>query len=124
MSTMDDDMSHDDADYGDGCEDGKPGLAAFLGGHVGLPVGQGFGFGGDAAGGAGGGERVARDRQVELVALAVAPEPVELFGRHHADGVEPVSTLRRRTPSRPRSPPRRTACQDVPPRRPRRRALD
>lgn len=90
MSTMDDDMSHDDADYGDGCEDGKPGLAAFLGGHVGLPVGQGFGFGGDAAGGAGGGERVARDRQVELVALAVAPEPVELFGRHHTDGVEPV----------------------------------
>lgn len=50
MSTMDDDMSHDDADYGDGGEDGKPGLAAFLGGHVGLPVGQGFGFGGDSAG--------------------------------------------------------------------------
>lgn len=33
---------------------------------------------------------MARDLQIELVALAVAPEPVELFGRHHAGGVEPV----------------------------------
>jgi len=39
---------------------------------------------------AGGDKRVARDLQIELVALAVAPEPVELFGRHHAGGVEPV----------------------------------
>lgn len=87
---MNDNMSHDDADYGDSGEDGESGFTPFLGRHVGLPVGQGFGFGGDSAGGDGRGERVARDFQIELVALAVAPEPVELVGRHHAGGVEPV----------------------------------
>ena len=61
MSTADDDMGHDDADYGDSGEDSQSGFTAFLGRHVGLSVGQGFGFGGDAAGGDG------RDVRAHLV---------------------------------------------------------
>ena len=59
----------------DSVEDGEPGFATFLGHHIGLSVGKGFGFGDDAAGGD---EGVACDRPVKLAAFAVVPEPVEL----------------------------------------------
>lgn len=51
FSNVSNDINDDGAEDANGGEDCQSGFTAFLGRHIGLPVGQGFGFGGDAAGG-------------------------------------------------------------------------
>lgn len=61
FSNVSNDINDDGAEDANGGEDCQSGFTAFLGRHIGLPVGQGFGFGGDAAGGDG------RDVRAHLV---------------------------------------------------------
>ena len=61
FSNVSNDINDEGAEDANGGEDCQSGFTAFLGRHIGLPVGQGFGFGGDAAGGDG------RDVRAHLV---------------------------------------------------------
>lgn len=69
---MNDNMSHDDADYGDSGEDGESGFTPFLGRHVGLPVGQGLSE-----------EHMKRCREWTVYMLAEHPDPEPFVNPGH-----------------------------------------